>query len=118
MKTISITKAIVGFLTVFALAAITLAIPFTAKAADKPAPGPGARGLVTAVSSTSITVHNKKANTDSAFTISPTTKVKVDKADSTISAVVVGMHANILSADGKTADTIEAHTATPHTKAP
>ena len=114
----TITRAIVGFLTVIALAAITLAIPFAANAADTTAEGAGVRGLVTAASSTSITVHSKRANSDSTFTVSPTTVVKVDKADSTISAVVVGMHANILSADGKTADTIEAHTATPHTKAP
>lgn len=88
--------------------------------APAPAPAPAAapttttpriHGKVTAVSATSITVHSKKDDTDSTFAITSTTKVKVDKEDSTIDKVLVGMRASIKSDDGKTADEISARSA-------
>jgi len=91
---------------VIALSTLAVAV-FAAGDATKT---PRVHGKVTAVSSTSITLHSKKDNTDTTFAVTSTTKVKVDKVDSTIDKVLVGMRAAVKSADGKTADVINART--------
>lgn len=93
------------------LVALIIATACLAGAKNSKAAGQSFKGKVTAVSSASITLHNKESKADRTFTVTSSTKVTVDKAAAAITAIAVGMHVNVLSADGKTADVIHAHTA-------
>lgn len=104
-------KAMLCTLTIVLLVAFTLAIPGMASAKNNRANEPHFKGKVTAVSSTSITIHSKENNADNTFTVSSKTKVTLDNKTVAIGDVAVGMNAAIVSADGKAADVIHAHTA-------
>ena len=119
MKTLSPTTgrlAILVSITMIIIASLTLAMPIAAFAKSKLANDQRFVGKVTAVSSTSITIENKKANLNETLTVSPTTVVKVDKVSATIADVTVGMHAAVMTGDGKSADAIHAHAAKAHSK--
>lgn len=63
-----------------------------------------------------ITIQKGKKGEPMTFTVTSSTKIKVDKVDSTLDKVPVGDVASIKSADGKTADSIHAHAK--HVKTP
>lgn len=66
-------------------------------------------GLVTAVDTTASTISiNSKKEGAFTFSVTPATKIKVNKEKATLADVVVGYAAHITSQDGKTADTISA----------
>ena len=93
-----------------ALLALLLAFPvFAAHGNKTPNPNNG-HGKITALSATSITVTPKKTGISKTYTITPRTKVKIDGAKSTVSALVMGQRAHIMSKDGATARMIKVNT--------
>lgn len=98
--------------TLFATALLALLLAFPALAAKgSKAPNPNnGHGKITSVSATSITVTPKKTGISKTYAISARTKVKVDGAASTVSALVMGQRAHIKSKDGSTACMIKVST--------
>ncbi|MDQ2799526.1 MAG: hypothetical protein M3Y13_07790 [Armatimonadota bacterium] len=98
--------------TLFATALLALLLAFPALAAHgNKAPNPNnGHGKITALSATSITVTPKKTGISKTYSISSSTKVTVDGAASTVSALATGQRAHIKSKDGTTARMIKVST--------
>ena len=92
-----------------ALLALLLVFPALAKG-NKTLKADNGHGKITALSASSITVTPKKNGEAKIFTLTSSTKVKVDGVASTTSALAVGQRAHIKSADGTTARVIKVST--------
>ena len=70
---------------------------------------PGTRGKITAVGADAITVQ-PRGGAPQTFTLTPATKITVDRAAGTAAALTVGQRARVVSADAKTATEVHIRT--------